>query len=182
MAHNYGIEFLWHYLDNFLTLGPSASPVCQNILTTCIQLYERLGLPLHPDKLGGGGAATSLTILGIKLDSVKLGFFCMSTWTPLPDFQVPSDTTGTLGYEAISNSQRFCDVWSAKQFPLSIVYKELIPIIVAAALCDPQWVSRQVKLLCDKSVVTVLMSGTSLDQQLIAACHSFAFTASLIHG
>ena len=104
-------------------------------------------------------------------------------WTPLPDFQVPSDTTGTLGYEAISNSQRFCDVWSAEQFPLSIVYKELIPIIIAAALCDPQWVSQQVKLLCDnKSVVTVLMSGTSLDQQLIATCHSFAFTASLIHG
>ena len=72
MAHNYGIEFLWHYLDNFLTLGPSASPVCQNNLTTCIQLYGRLGLPLHPDKLGGGGAATSLTILGIELDSGRL--------------------------------------------------------------------------------------------------------------
>ena len=40
LVHNYSVEFLHHYLDNFLTLGPSASPVCQNNLTTCIQLYE----------------------------------------------------------------------------------------------------------------------------------------------
>ena len=70
LVHNYCIEFLRHYLDGFLTLGPPASPVCQNNLTTHVQLCERLGLPLHPDKLEG--PATCLTILGIKLDSVKL--------------------------------------------------------------------------------------------------------------
>ena len=70
LVHNYSIEFLRHYLDDFLTLGPLASPVCQNNLTTCVQLCERLGLPLHPDKLEG--PATCLTILGIQLDSVKL--------------------------------------------------------------------------------------------------------------
>ena len=31
-THNYGVDFLCHYLDDFLTLGPPASPVCYNNL------------------------------------------------------------------------------------------------------------------------------------------------------
>lgn len=67
LVHNYGIDFLRHYLDDVLTLGPPASPICHNNLQTCVQLCEKLGLPLHPDKLEG--PATCLTILGIELDS-----------------------------------------------------------------------------------------------------------------
>lgn len=281
LVHNYGVEFLRHYLDDFLTLGPPASPVCQNNLSTCVQLCERLGLPLHPGKLEG--PATCLTILGIELDSVKLqarlpankreriiallddwsvrrccrrqeleslighlhhackvapqgrtflrrminllcafrrddhpirlnqeffrdltwwrelfrtwdglSFFCLPTWAPLPDFQVSSDAAGGLGYGAIWNSQWFYGVWSAAQSPLSIAYKELFPIVVAAALWGHQWVSRRVEFLCDnEAVVAVLKSGTSRDQQLmlllrhlslLAIRHSFAFTASSVPG
>ena len=61
-------------------------------------------------------------------------FFCLTTWAPLPDLKVSSDATGALGYGAISNSQWFCGAWSAEQIPLSIAYKELFPIVVAAAL------------------------------------------------
>ena len=70
LVHNYGVDFLRHYLDDFLTLGPPASPICHNNLQTCVQLCTKLGLPLHPDKLEG--PATCLTILGIELDSDKL--------------------------------------------------------------------------------------------------------------
>jgi len=121
-----------------------------------------------------------------------LYFFCMPTWAPLPDFQVSSDAAGTLGYGAISNSQWFYGAWSAAQFSLSIAYKELFPIVVAAALWGHQWVSRRVEFLCDnESVVAVLRSGTSRDQQLmvllshlslLAVRHSFAFTASSVPG
>ena len=70
LVQNYNVTFLRHYLDDFLTLGPPASPVCHNNLQTCVQLCKKLGLPLHPDKLEG--PATRLTILGIELDSEKL--------------------------------------------------------------------------------------------------------------
>ena len=62
-------DFLRHYLDDFLTLGPPASPVCYN-LQACIQLCSQLGLPLHPDKLEG--PSMCLSILGIELDSTTL--------------------------------------------------------------------------------------------------------------
>ena len=61
---------IWHYLDNFLTLGLPASPVCYNNLQVCIQLCSNLGLPLHPDKLEGPSACPS--ILAIELNSSTL--------------------------------------------------------------------------------------------------------------
>ena len=114
-----------------------------------------------------------------------LSFFLMPDWAPLPNFQVSSDATGTLGYGAIFHHQWFCGSWSASQLPLSIAYKELFPIVVAAYLWGHQWSSRQVKFLCDnESVVAVLSSGTSRDPKLmvlmhflalLVVCHSFSF-------
>ena len=281
LVNNYGVNFLRHYLDDFLTLGPPASPICHNNLQKCVYLCKKLGLPLHPDKLEG--PATCLTILGIELDSEKLqarlpsdkrdriialleewstkrfcrrreleslighlhhackvapqgrtflrrminllcafrrddhpirlnqefrrdltwwrelfrtwdglSFFCMPTWAPLPDFQVSSDASGSLGYGAIFKSHWFCGAWSVGQRSSSIAYKELFPIVVAASLWGSQWVSRRVEFLCDnESVVAVLKSGTSRDQSLmlllrylsmLAVRHSFSFTASSVRG
>ena len=93
-----------------------------------------------------------------------LSFFLMPDWAPLPDFQVSSDAAGTLGYDAIFQHQWFSGLWSASQLPLSIAYKEVFPIVVAAYmyLWGPQWSSRWVEFLCDnESVVAVLSSGTS---------------------
>ena len=70
LVHYYGVDFLHHYLDDFLTLGTPASPICHSNLQTCIQQCKKLGLPLHPDKLEG--PVTCLTILGIELYSDKL--------------------------------------------------------------------------------------------------------------
>ena len=70
-THNLGVDFLGHYLDDFLTLGPPASPVCYNNLQACIQLCCKLGLPHHhPHKLEG--PSTCLSILAIELDSSTL--------------------------------------------------------------------------------------------------------------
>ena len=97
-----------------------------------------------------------------------LSFLLMLAWAPLPDFQVSSDATGSLGFGAIFNSQWFFGVWSASQQPLSIAYKELFPIVVAAHLWGSQWSSQRVEFLCDnKSVVTVLLSGNSRDADLM---------------
>lgn len=71
----HGVDFLLHYLDDFLTLGPAASLVCHNNLQACIQLHSKPGLPLHPDKLEG--PSNCLPILGIEVDSATL-----QTWLP----------------------------------------------------------------------------------------------------
>ena len=70
LTHNHGLDFLRHYLDDFLTLGPPASDACLSNLATCLVLYSDLGLPLHPNELEG--PITSFTILGTELDSSKL--------------------------------------------------------------------------------------------------------------
>lgn len=121
-----------------------------------------------------------------------LTFFLMPAWAPLPDFQVSSDAVGSLGYRAIFNGQWFCGAWSASQQPLSIAYKELFPIVVAAYLWGSQWSLRRVEFLCDnESVVAVLSSSTSRDADLmvllrylalLAVRHSFSFTASSVWG
>ncbi|KAL9961224.1 hypothetical protein ACROYT_G030129 [Oculina patagonica] len=256
LVNNSCVNFLRHYLDDFLTLVPPASPICHNNLQKCVHLCKKLGLPLHPDKLEG--PATCLTILGIELDSEKLqarlpsdkrdtiialleewstkrfcrrreqeslighlhrackvapqgrtflrrminllcalrrddhpirlnqefqrdltwwrelfqtwdglSFFCMPTWAPLPDFQVSSDASGSLGHGAIFKSHWFCGAWLAVQRSSSIAYKELFPIIIAASLRGSQWVSRRVEFLCNESVVAVLKSGTPQDQSLM---------------
>ena len=46
VVHNYGVDFLRYYLDDFFTLGPPSSQLCQSYLLTCVCLCERLGLPL----------------------------------------------------------------------------------------------------------------------------------------
>ena len=59
LAHNYGILPL--HLDDFLTMGPPASGVCQDHVDRAFALFSRLGLPLHPDTCEG--PSTTLTFL-----------------------------------------------------------------------------------------------------------------------
>ena len=76
--------------------------------------------------------------------------------------------------------------WQASQQPLSIAYKELFLIVVAAHLWGSRCSSRWFEFLCDnESVVAVLSSGTSRDADLMALLavhHSFSFTASSVCG
>ena len=70
LKNQYDVSFLLHYLDDFHTLGPPNSQMCQRNLDTCIQQFQDWGIPLHPDKLEG--PSTLLTVLGIELDSLLL--------------------------------------------------------------------------------------------------------------
>ena len=68
LTFHQSVDFLSHYSDDFLSLGPPSSLVSYNNLQVCIQLCSKLGLPLHSDKL----EVRSTFILGIELDSVRL--------------------------------------------------------------------------------------------------------------
>ena len=113
-------------------------------------------------------------------------------WAPLPNFKVSSDASGALGYGAIFHCHWFSGARLPTQVSQSIKYKELFPIVVAAYLWGPLWTSKQVNFLSDNhSVVDILRSGTSRAPtimslvhylSLLAACHSFSFTASPVRG
>ena len=59
-----------HYLDSFLVVGPPATSTCQHSLNSIIAICTQLGVPLAREKIGG--PITSLTILGIQIDTVKM--------------------------------------------------------------------------------------------------------------
>ena len=64
-----GVSFSIHYLDDFLTMGPAGSSVCQQNLDIFIQTCNELGIPLAEEKLEG--PSTSLTFLGVVIDTSK---------------------------------------------------------------------------------------------------------------
>ena len=65
LINNYFVPELLHYLDDYLTLGPPASPVCGLSLRAIQQAAVDIGIPLAPDKIEG--PSTCLTFLGIEI-------------------------------------------------------------------------------------------------------------------
>ena len=71
LKHTYGLRCLYHYLDDYLTLGPAHSQECARNDVIANKLSSRLGLlPLHPSKCVG--PATVLVFFGLELDGVAL--------------------------------------------------------------------------------------------------------------
>ena len=70
IAQNAGVSYLIHYLDDYLTMGPPASTVCQHNVDTLVSLCAELGVPIATDKLEG--PSTSLSFLGIILDTNRM--------------------------------------------------------------------------------------------------------------
>ena len=67
MRNKYYLKVLSHYLDDFFIAGPADSPQCRSNLIIIQQVFDKLGVPLAPDKLEG--PTTVLTYLGIEIDS-----------------------------------------------------------------------------------------------------------------
>ena len=98
-----------------------------------------------------------------------LSFFLSLQWAPFPDFQVSSDAAGASSYGAIFGRAWFAGTWSSLQMPLSIAYKELFPVVIAASLWGHQWSSKRVEFCSDnRAVVAMLQSGNSRSTLLSA--------------
>ena len=93
LKHNYEVQFLLHYLDDFHTLGPLDSPVCQQNLDICVLQFSEGGIPLHPDRLQG--PSMCLTVLGTELDSLTF--------------------RACLSQEKFDHIAALLDTWSSKQ-------------------------------------------------------------------
>lgn len=68
LNNNYHIPRLIHYLDDYLIIGPPDHISCSAHLRTFLDVCERLGIPVATDKVEG--PTTSLTFLGLELDTV----------------------------------------------------------------------------------------------------------------
>ena len=90
-------------------------------------------------------------------------FFDLSDWAPVPDLLVSTDASGSRGYGAF-----YACEWSAIQQPLSIAYKELLPIVITCHVWGSRWRNRRIHFCCDnQSVVAVISSGTAKDTRLM---------------
>lgn len=64
------IDGIIHYLDDFLLIGQQSSGECAAALSTLLQVFDRLELPVAIEKLEG--PTSRLTFLGIQLNSVGM--------------------------------------------------------------------------------------------------------------
>ena len=88
-----GVEFIDHYLDDFVIVGRSGSKECERNMATALQVCNEVGAPVAPRKVEG--PTTCLEILGIEIDTSKMVL------------RLP-----TKKIEAIS---RLVDVWSERR-------------------------------------------------------------------
>ena len=71
-----------HYLDDFVTTGPPGGQECEKNAEMMHDLCGQLGMPVEPDK--DEGPATSITFLGLELDSRAM------------EIRLPQDKLGNL--------------------------------------------------------------------------------------
>ena len=62
-----GVQAVYHYLDDFIILGPPGSEVCGESLQILHKVCKDLGVPLAPEKQEGPSSV--ITFLGITIDT-----------------------------------------------------------------------------------------------------------------
>ena len=65
-----GVQWIIHYLDDFLMLGAPGTSQCSQALATTLATCDRLGCPIAPHKTVG--PVTLIDFLGIQLDSTSM--------------------------------------------------------------------------------------------------------------
>jgi hypothetical protein len=65
-----GVSYINHYLDDYVTVGPPCSDICQSNLDKMLDVCSEIGFGINPSKLVQ--PTTTLEFLGIILDSQKL--------------------------------------------------------------------------------------------------------------
>ena len=278
---NYGIEHLYHYLDDFITLGLPGTQQCRSNFHRIKNLLQQLNIPTADEKQEG--PATLIVFLGILLDTERLearlppdklaqikkelatwvartsctkrellsligllsfaakvvppgrtflrrmidtstsvptpddnitlnndfvkdiqwwhhflddwngkSFFMHPKWIPSTTLNLFTDSSGAIGYGAYFDKKWFQGRWSADQINRSIQWKELFPIVLAAATWGHLWTKTRITFMCDnEAVATMIRTGTSkcpmimeLLRQLFyyAAKYNFSATAQHIPG
>ena len=69
ILQQHGVSQLWHYLDDYITVGAAGSDECHWNCQIITSMCELLGVPLAPEKCEG--PQTCLEYLGFELDTIK---------------------------------------------------------------------------------------------------------------
>ena len=90
---------------------------------------------------------------------------------PVPSIssEVFSDAAGTLGCGAFTSTHQWFQItWPEDWHSIHITAKELLPVIVAAAIWGSRWSRQRICFRCDNmAVFELLLSRTSQDQLLM---------------
>ena len=70
LCNNYGVNHLYHYLDDFVTLGAPNTDECRHNLRQIQHLFSQLNVPIAEEKLEG--PSSTITFLGILLNTIDL--------------------------------------------------------------------------------------------------------------
>ena len=65
-----GVRLLFHYIDDFITIGAPDSEECAHNVATMNAVCNETGIPIEQEK--NEGPATRITFLGIEIDTVAL--------------------------------------------------------------------------------------------------------------
>ena len=262
-----GASPLFHYLDDFLTVGRPQSDQCASNMQIMKQACSDTGTPIEPDKCEG--PATVMGFLGLELDTEKLEMRlpqdklhnlleAMSSWRGRkacrkrellsligslshackavrpgraflrrlidlssvvkhldhyvrlsrsarsdiewwyrfaskwngsammsvvsrnqPDITVSSDASGSWGCGALCGSLWFQLKWAGAVVDSHITVKELVPIVIAAAIWGEQWAGSTVLANCDNAaVVAIINQGSSKDQECMHLMRCLSFIAA----
>lgn len=124
-----------------------------------------------------------------------ISLFIDQNVTDADDFDLYSDASGTVGFGAYFQKQWFYGAWPQQleanlDSSVSICYKELYPIVIAAMLWGKFWARKRILFHCDnQGTVYILNKGSSKSPDimklmrrltLVAARFSFTFSACYI--
>ena len=96
-----------------------------------------------------------------------------------PDITILTDASGKWGCGALAGLNWFQLQWAGPISNLHITVKELVPIVLAAAIWGPDWKGKTVKSRCDNAaVVAIINSGSSRVQEAMHLMRCLAFIAA----
>ena len=108
------------------------------------------------------------------------------------DMEVISDASGSVGFGALSSGTWFYGSWVAPQVSLSIAYKALFQVVIAAVVWGATWLHQHVLLPSyNEAVVHIINTRSSKvpvlmhllwDLLMSAACFSFSFSTTHVPG
>ena len=106
-------------------------------------------------------------------------FLSSPKWLPNTSLNLFTDSSGCIGYGAYYQYHWFQGTWNSSQLAMSIQWKELYPIVLAAATWGPYWSKRRILFLCDnQAVVSILQSGTSRSTEIMSLVRSLHLCAA----
>ena len=93
-----------------------------------------------------------------------------------------SDTSGRWGCGAFSESRWFQLRWPASTQECHVTVKELVPIVLAAAVWGKQWQGKNVMAYCDnQAVVAIINKGDSKDPDCMHLIRCLTFFRAKFH-